>query len=125
MVKLVFCVRRRPELTREECQRYWRENHAPLVRRHAEVLGIRRYVQTHTLDTPANAMLQASRGGPEGFDGVAELWWDSLDDLALASSTPEGLAAGAELLEDERKFIDLANSPLWLAEEHEIAAAGS
>ena len=125
MVKLVFCVRRRAELSREECQRYWRENHAPLVQRHAEVLRIRRYVQTHTLDTPANEMLQAGRGGPEGFDGVAELWWDSLDDLAAASSTPAGLAAGAELLEDERKFIDLANSPLWLAEEHEIVALGS
>ena len=70
MVKLVFCVRRRAELSRDECQRYWRENHAPLVRRHAEVLRIRRYVQTHTLDTPANEMLQAGRGGPEGFDGV-------------------------------------------------------
>ena len=125
MVKLVFCVRRRPELSREECQRYWRENHAPLVRRHAEVLRIRRYVQTHTLDTPANEMLQLSRGGPEGYDGVAELWWDSLDDLVAASTTPEGIAAGVELLEDERTFIDLANSPLWLAEEHEIVAAGS
>jgi len=125
MVKLVFCVRRRPELTREECQRYWREIHAPLVRSHAEVLRVRRYVQTHTLDTPANEMLQAGRGGPEGYDGVAELWWDSLDDLVAASSTPAGLAAGAELLEDERKFIDLANSPLWLAEEHEIVALGS
>jgi hypothetical protein len=41
------------------------------------------------------------------------------------SSTTEGIAAGVELLEDERKFIDLANSPLWLAEEHEIVAAGS
>ena len=58
MVKLVFCVRRRAELSREECQRYWRENHAPLVQRHAEVLRVRRYVQTHTLDTPANEMLQ-------------------------------------------------------------------
>src|SRR2546430_16595413 len=71
MVKLVFCVRRRSELSREECQRYWREIHAPLVRSHAEVLRIRRYVQTHTLDTPANAMLQAGRGGPAGFCGVA------------------------------------------------------
>jgi len=122
MVKLVFCLRRRPEMSREECQRYWRDHHAPLVRRHAETLRIRRYVQTHSLDTPVNDMLRVSRGGPEGYDGVAELWWDSLDDLATAASTPEGQAAGAELLEDERRFIDLANSPLWLAEEHEIVS---
>ena len=122
MVKLVFCLRRRPDLTREECQRYWLDTHGPLVRSHAEVLRIRRYVQSHTLDTPANAMLQASRGGPEAYDGVAELWWDSVEDLAAGSSSPEGVAAGLELLEDERRFIDLANSPLWLVEEHEIVS---
>jgi EthD domain-containing protein len=77
-------------------------------------------VQTHTLDTPANDALRATRGGPEGYDGVAELWWDSLEDLMAGATTPEGHAAGAELLEDERRFIDLDHSPLWIAEEHEI-----
>ena len=31
MIKLVFCLRRQPHLSREEFQRYWRECHAPLV----------------------------------------------------------------------------------------------
>src|SRR5262245_66117740 len=105
MVKLVFCCRRLPELTRERFQRYWRETHGPLVRRHAEVLRIRRYVQTHTLDHPMNAFLAHGRGAPEEFDGIAELWWDSLDDLAAASATDEGRAAARELLEDERRFL--------------------
>ena len=61
MVKLVFCVRRLSTLSREEFQRYWRETHGPLVRRHAGVLRIRRYVQTHTLDHPLNAALAAGR----------------------------------------------------------------
>ena len=37
-----------------------------------------------------------------------------------AGGTPEGRAAGKRLMEDERRFIDMARSPLWLAEEHEI-----
>src|SRR5919112_4185036 len=49
VVKLVFCLRRRGDLSREEFQRYWRETHAPLVRERSPVLGIRRYVQVHTL----------------------------------------------------------------------------
>jgi uncharacterized protein (TIGR02118 family) len=122
MVKLVFCARRLAHLSREEFQRYWRETHGPLVRRHAPVLRIRRYVQVHTLDTPMNAALRASRGGPEEFDGVAELWWDGLEDLQAAVSTPEGQAAGLELLEDERRFIDLACSPLWVGVEHPVVA---
>jgi uncharacterized protein (TIGR02118 family) len=120
MTKLVFCLRRLPELTREEFQRYWSEVHAPLVRAHAATLGIRRYVQTHTLPDETNAWLRESRGGPEPYDGVAELWWDSLEALVDAIATPEGRAAGLALLEDERRFIDLARSPLFVAVERPI-----
>ncbi|HVH07658.1 MAG TPA: EthD domain-containing protein [Myxococcota bacterium] len=120
MIKLVFCLRRRPELSRDEFQRYWREEHAPLVARHRAALRIERYVQLHTARTPANALLRAGRGGPEEFDGVAELWWRSQADLTEATSSEAGRTAGAALLEDERRFIDLARSPLWLADEREI-----
>ncbi len=124
MVKLVFCLSRRPELTREAFQTYWREQHAPLVRSHAEALGLVRYVQTHSLpaEDPHQALLATGRGGPMGFDGVAELWWASLETLDAALATEAGRRAGAELLEDERRFIDLERSPIWLAEEHEIVA---
>ena len=120
MIKLVFCLRRRPELSSSDFHRYWRETHAPLVRRHAAALRIRRYVQVHTLEDALNDALRQTRGGPEPYDGVAELWWDSHDDLAAAIATPEGQLAGAALLEDERRFIDLTQSPLWIAEEHPI-----
>jgi uncharacterized protein (TIGR02118 family) len=122
VIKLVFCLRRLPHLSREEFQTYWYERHAPLVRSHAATLGIRRYVQTHTLDHPVNDALRASRGGPEAYDGVAELWWDDAEALAAATTTPEGRAAGLALLEDERRFIDLARSPLFVATERPIVS---
>ena len=125
MFKLCFALRRAPQLSREEFQRYWRERHAPLVEKHRDALRIRRYVQLHTLDHPLNEPLRSSRGGPEPFDGVAELWWDSEEDLNAAVATPEGAAAGAELLEDEKRFIDLEHSPLWLGREHAIFGDGT
>jgi uncharacterized protein (TIGR02118 family) len=124
MVKLSFCLRRLPELSRAEFQRYWRERHAPLVVRHREALRIHRYVQLHALPAEANAALRASRGAPEEYDGIAELWWRSEADLAEATASEAGRRAAAELLEDERRFIDLARSPLWLGVEHEVLAAG-
>jgi uncharacterized protein (TIGR02118 family) len=120
MIKLVFCITRLPSLSREEFQRYWREQHAPLVREAAAALGVRRYVQVHTLTTPVNEGMRRGRGGPEEYDGVAELWFDSLESLAAAGATPEGRAAGRRLVEDERRFIDLTRSPVWVAEEHPV-----
>ena len=121
MIKLVFAIRRRDGMTREEFQRYWREQHAPLVQRHAETLRIRRYVQVHTRDTDLDEAISASRGrDARPFDGVAELWWDSLDDVVAAYSSDAGQAAGAELLADERRFIDLPGSPIWFGEENVV-----
>jgi uncharacterized protein (TIGR02118 family) len=121
MVKLVFTLRRREGMTRGEFQTYWREHHAPLVERHAGALRIRRYVQTHARDTDVDAAVTAPRGSrPGAYDGVAELWWDSMDDLLAAMASEEGQVAGQELLEDERRFIDLPNSPIWLGEEHVV-----
>jgi uncharacterized protein (TIGR02118 family) len=123
MIKIVFCLRRLPELSREEFQTYWRTEHAPLVRTHAEALGIRRYVQVHSIDDAVSIAVAGPRRSPEPFDGVAELWLDSLDALVAAGGSDAGRAASAALLEDERRFIDLPRSPLFLAEEHVIIDA--
>ena len=119
MIKLTFCLHRLPHLSREAFQKYWFENHAPLVASFKDVLRIRRYVQTHSGSDAMNAGIGASRNAPQMFDGVAELWWDSWEVLSEAP-TPERIAAGQALLEDERKFIDLPRSPLWFGEEKAI-----
>ena len=117
MIKLTFALVRLPQLSREEFQTYWFEKHAPLVASVKEVLRIRRYVQLHSLPAELSEPLRVARAGPEGYDGVAQLWWDSFEDMAR---TPEAAEAGQLLLEDERKFIDLPNSPLWWGEEKAI-----
>ena len=121
MVKLLFCARRLPHLSRAEFQKYWHENHGPLVKKHAAALGIRRYVQVHTLDHPIQEAFRQSRGGPEAYDGVAELWWDSLESImGAATHDPKWQEASLALLEDEKRFIDLANSPLLVGTERRV-----
>ena len=92
--------------------------HGPLAASLAPVLGVRRYIQVHTTPGPVSQALAASRGAPEPFDGVAELWFDSVEELMAATGSTEGAAAGEQLLTDERRFIDHARSPIFLAEEH-------
>jgi uncharacterized protein (TIGR02118 family) len=124
MIKLVFMVRRREAITREEFQRYWKQEHAELVKRHAELLRIRRYVQTHARETDLDEAIATPRGSePRQYDGLAELWWDSIDDLVQVATSEDGQAAQQALLEDERRFIDVANSPIWLGEEIVVIGA--
>jgi uncharacterized protein (TIGR02118 family) len=126
MIKLVFALRRKPELSLDEFQDYWRNTHAPLVAERAEVLNIRRYVQVHTLDQAGlhGAFQRRNGGAPAAFDGVAELWFDSLESFG-GGDDPAVRQAQAELLEDEAKFIDLPNSPMWVASEFEVVAGSN
>jgi len=100
---------------------YWRNVHAPLVRRHAGVLGLRRYVQSRTVETDLNDWLVAERDVEAApYDGVAELWYDSEESVRRMRRDPVARAALRELIEDERRFVDEAASPLWWCVEDEL-----
>lgn len=123
-IKLVFCLRRLPSLTPEAFDRYWIERHAPLVQACAPALKLQRYVQSSLVDDPRlAAAIDARASALPPFDGVAELWWNKLEDLLQVGRTREGRAAGRLLLEDERRFIDLRNSRLIYATERDIPLA--
>jgi len=118
MIRFIYLLRRLPHLSLGGFQSYWLNAHGPLVAKNQRALSVRRYVQSHTIEDPLTQALRDLRPGMEApYDGVASLWWDSLDRFMAAAATPEGLAAAQELLEDERKFIDLSRSALWLSME--------
>jgi len=119
MIRLVFTLRRKPGMSLKQFQQYWRDIHGPLVAKHSTTLKILRYVQLHTLDDPLNDQLAGARGKMESpYDGVAELWWENREMLAATFANGAEQAAARELLEDEQRFIDLPNSPLWFAYEY-------
>jgi len=119
MIRLVFALRRKSELSLDEFHDYWRRKHGPLVASFAEDLNILRYVQTHTIEDGSNEAAQKARGNMEPhYDGVAEVWWSTEAELEAAVASDAGRAAGAALLEDEATFIDLPQSPLWFAYEY-------
>lgn len=116
MIRLTFALRRKEGTSFEEFQRYWREEHGPLVSSHAQHLNILRYVQVHTIRDPDEEIPEGPRGKmAKPFDGVAELWFASRE--AIVNQSTEGQAAASELLADEKKFIDLAHSPGWFCYE--------
>jgi EthD domain len=118
MIRLTYLLRRRPGLSLEAFQQYWREEHGPLVASHARHLNIQRYIQVHTIDNPDNEMPPDARGPmAKPYDGVAELWFTDREAIIRNGTSPLGLSAGADLLADEERFIDLKHSPGWFGYE--------
>lgn len=109
MVKLVYCFRKRPDLTWEEFTCYWRQVHGPIG---ARIPGLRRLVQSHVIPA-ANAFR------PADYDGMAELWFDDLEALLAARESLAYELSSA----DEHNFTDGLRTAFFITEEHEIEVA--
>jgi uncharacterized protein (TIGR02118 family) len=101
VVKVIALLHRRPDLSVEEFLAHWETVHAAFIR---ALPGIRRYRQNHAV----------SHRAPWPYDGAAEVWFDSIGDVARAFSSP----AADAMREDEQRFI--ADITWFLVEEHEI-----
>jgi uncharacterized protein (TIGR02118 family) len=123
VIKVVFCLRRAEGLSFDDFQRYWHEQHGPLVARLAPVLGIRRYVQARPVRGRTNEVIGITRGSPEPFDGVAEIYFDNMEALRATTATKEAKDAEQKLRIDEAKFINLSQSPFFAVELHEMYKA--
>ena len=119
-IKLTFCLRKRTDWTEEDFYDYWLNSHGPLVRSFKNALGTWKYSQLHRQPSEMGQALATVRGAPQAYEGIAEMWWRSRADLEAASASEAGREAGRILLEDEKRFIDLSRSPVWLNEVHDI-----
>ncbi len=107
MVKLIYCISKKPDMTVAEFQAYWRGTHAPIA---GAIPGLRRYVQSHVVPATYDT------GRAPGFDGAAELWFDDMASLRSAMQSPETRAA----LEDEKNFIDHTRVASFITEENVV-----
>ena len=109
MYKHVALLVRQDGMSHEEFREYWEQNHSPLAK---NIEGVVRYQTVYPID-PENAE----------FDGVAELYFETLDDLheALGSEgsrdydpTQEVAAAARE---DVNNFLDVEQRPRFIGDE--------
>ena len=54
------------------------------------------------------------------YDGVAEVWFESEQDLMEGMSSPAGQELSAALLKDEGTFIDHSRSTAFIVREQEL-----
>ena len=120
MIKLIMCLTRRADLSREEFMEYWEKNHGPFFMKNAAIMRAKRYVQSQTLSSPMNDAMKESRGLIDEFDGVAEVWFESEEDLMAGMGSEEGQELGMALLKDEQNFIDHTKTAAFLVREVEF-----
>ncbi len=108
MVKLIYCISKKADMSVDEFQQYWRDTHAPIA---AAIPGLRRYVQSHVVP-----VLYDRNAASIPFDGAAELWFGDMDTLRSAMRSPETAAA----LKDEENFIDHTRVASFITTEHVI-----
>ena len=120
MIKLVYCITKRDDVSAEDFYHSWLEDHGTLVKSFAEAMGAVKYVQSHTILPDVNARFIASRGLEQPYDGITEFWWNSVEEMKASGATPEGRAASKTLIEDEARMIDFSRCRVFMTEEHEI-----
>jgi uncharacterized protein (TIGR02118 family) len=121
MIKLTYAIRKHPDLSDAEFHRYWKDEHGPFVAKLAATVQAKRYVQSHLIETPINDILRQSRGHEvKPFDGLTEIWWDSVEAFMAGNGSPEGLEAGAQFVKDEQNFVDHANSVSFITVENTV-----
>ena len=106
MLKACTLIHRKPEMSAEEFQIYWRTIHADIV---VQLPNVRQYVQSHPL-------IQEYKKHNLIYDGLAEIWVDDTDVLRTMAAT----GAYKDVAADEANFIDQKRTELILTEEHVI-----
>ncbi|WP_123026620.1 EthD domain-containing protein [Mycolicibacterium stellerae] len=117
---MIVSFKRKPGTTFEEFNDHWQNKHAPLVRSVKDVLRIKRYVQNPNAQSPFLAQWVEARGFVLGYDGTAEAWFESEEDMVAGNNSPEGQAATKMLFEDELKFLDPDSAITLIVNEREM-----
>jgi uncharacterized protein (TIGR02118 family) len=86
-VKVIALLKAKPGMTRAEFERRWVEEHAPLNLKLKHLKGYR-------VNIPIEEYQDIQ--GELPYDGTAELWWDSLEEMQADFASPEAKIAGAD-----------------------------
>jgi uncharacterized protein (TIGR02118 family) len=110
MVKIFYLIPKRPDISDEQFHSHWRGVHAELALR---IKNLRRYVQSHRIK-------HAGFGLSSPYEGIAEVWFDSLDAAKQMRDSREYIDGA---FADEPNFIDTSRLT-WLATQENVVLDG-
>ncbi len=112
MVKASVLIKRKQGMSSADFHRYWKEKHGPLALGVTDFIRhIRRYAQSHQL--PPEALRSLSRTVSQ-YDGIVELWADSVEELERAFDSP---GYKNIIQPDESNFCDDSGGVIFMVTE--------
>lgn len=111
MIKIFAMIPRREDVSIKQFHDHWRHPHGTMGR---QISTIRKYVQSHRCTSPHMGE------NAETYEGIAEVWMDSLSDANGLATEPTYVA---HAVPDEPNFIDLERLVFFLTEE-EVLKSG-
>jgi uncharacterized protein (TIGR02118 family) len=112
VIKMIFMLKRRPGMSREEFVRYYESTHAKLGEKH--VTNAARYVRRYLSGLPEP--FTGTVREPD-FDVVTELWFNNEADMEAAMSHLRKAEVTQEIARDEDKLFDRPRNRVYLVEE--------
>lgn len=121
MIKITYSIFARTDLDPAEVRRRWMQEHGEMVRSFASKLRLARYVQTLRTPHPLEAVMSASRSQEALYPfGMAELYWNSVQDLEWSFTDSEARNCYRLLLEDEARFAKRGELMPWIGSERKV-----
>ncbi|MES2493759.1 MAG: EthD domain-containing protein [Pseudomonadota bacterium] len=114
MIKMVFLLKRKAGMSREEFIRKYESGHAKLGEKH--VPDAAHYVRRYLMPVPE--LFTGSAPEPE-YDVITELWFDTREQYDLAMARLARPDVVAEIVADEETIFDRSKHRVFLVEEHE------
>lgn len=112
LVKVSCFVSRRPDRTHAEFEQYWTHVHARMLDKPMPgTPKVHRYVQLHPVRGDLNGLTTAP------YDGVAEIWFGTLDEAVRALTSEHYKTVIAK---DEEQFLDRSKTVFLFSDERVI-----
>lgn len=113
MIKIVRFVKKRKDLTMEEFRNYWLTKHSELEKMVVEKTTVRRIT--------ASFATGELKGGKElPFDGLAEIYFDSVEDMNVFYASE--IHKTGVMRKDEVNFVEMTADPVRVVTEEFVVA---
>jgi uncharacterized protein (TIGR02118 family) len=111
MIKLSILMVRRPDTTYEDFLHHWATTHAETI---ASQPAAKRYIRRYAQDHLA---AEGTASATAAFDGIAEVWFDSMDDAEAFFASDD---YRDRIIPDEEVFLDRPRCASFYSKTHVV-----